>query len=99
MRASREGFVSSIALLDFRYAKSEKEGIKASIPTDCGDLFDVNSSGSTKAEAEANTQVSANKLCKRMKKGCDKAIETGEGTFKGEKGLFVYSSTYVCISV
>lgn len=70
----------------------------ANVPTACGELFDVNASGSTKAEAEANTQASANKLCKRLKKGCDQAIETGQGSFEGEKGLFVYSSTYVCFS-
>ena len=71
----------------------------ASIPTDCGELFDVNSSGSSKAEAEKNTQISANKLCKRLKKGCDRATEVSKGTFKEANGLFTYTSTYVCISV
>ena len=71
----------------------------ASIPTDCGELFDVNASGSSKAEAEKNTQISANKLCKRLKKGCDRATEVGPGSFKGSGGLITYSSTYVCASI
>lgn len=70
-----------------------------SIPNNCGEEFEVSSSGPTKEKAKQNAQNKANDLCKRMNQGCNDAHEVGEGSYKEQPDLVTYTSTYVCMEV
>lgn len=71
-----------------------------SIPADCGEEFEVSSSGKSKEEAKENAQTKANALCKRLNKGCNIADENPDGgSYRESDHEFTYTSKYVCIGL
>ena len=70
------------------------------VPENCGEEFQVSSTGKSRTEAKENAQTKADALCKRMKKGCDTALEHPDGgSYKESEPHVTYTSKYNCMSV